>query len=128
MATVLFIKTDDLRKNTILGGSVDTDKFIQFVKIAQEIHITNYLGSKLYERLQAGIVANDLTTDEKTLLNEYVQDALIHYAAAEYLPFAAYNASNGGVFKHTPENSIPVDKNEVDYLVQREKEYANYYA
>ena len=128
MAVALFIKVDDIRKKSILSGSVDTDKFIQFVKIAQQIHITNYLGSKLYDRLNDGIIAGDLTAIEKTLLNDYVQDALIHYAAAEYLPFAAYNVGNGGVFKHTPENTFSVDKQEVDYLVQRHKEYANYYA
>ena len=35
MATALFIKRSDLVKNT-LNGNVDTDKFIQFIKIAQE--------------------------------------------------------------------------------------------
>ena len=39
MATAIFIKRSDLIKNTALSGSIDTDKFIQFVKIAQEIHI-----------------------------------------------------------------------------------------
>jgi len=127
MAVVLFIKTEDIKKNSILGGSVDTDKFIPYIKIAQQIHITNYLGTDLYVRLQEGIVANDLTTAETTLLNDYIQDALIHFAMAEYLPFAAYQVSNGGVFKHTPENSSGVDKSEVDYLVQKERDFAQYY-
>ncbi len=51
MATALFISRTDLVKNTIIDGNVDTDKFIQFIKIAQEIHITNYLGSKLYDKI-----------------------------------------------------------------------------
>ncbi len=41
MAIALFIKRSDLVKNTILNGNVDTDKFIQFIKIAQEMHIQN---------------------------------------------------------------------------------------
>ena len=44
MATALFIKRADLIKNTAMSGSVDTDKFIQFIKIAQEIHVRNYMG------------------------------------------------------------------------------------
>ena len=48
MATALFINRTDLVKNSILDGNVDTNKFIQFIKIAQEIHIRNYTGSKLY--------------------------------------------------------------------------------
>ena len=45
----------DLVKNSIIDGNVDTDKFIQFIKVAQEIEIRNYLGTKLYEKLQADI-------------------------------------------------------------------------
>jgi hypothetical protein len=57
MATAIFIKRSDLIKNTALSGSIDTDKFIQFIKIAQEIHIQNYLGSDLYDKISADIVA-----------------------------------------------------------------------
>jgi hypothetical protein len=45
MATALFIKRSDLVKNTALNANVDTDKFIQFIALAQEIHIQNYLGT-----------------------------------------------------------------------------------
>jgi len=127
MATALFISRTDLVKNTILDGNVDTDKFIQFIKIAQEIHIRNYLGTKLYDYISARIIAGNLTGAYLTLVNNYVQDMLIHYAMVDYLPFAAYQIKNGGVFKHTSENSISVDKNEIDYLVNKEREFAEYY-
>jgi hypothetical protein len=127
MATTLFITTAELKRNTILSGSIDTNKFIQYIKIAQDIHIQNYLGSKLYNRLIEGITNTDLNASETILLNDYVKDALIHFAGAEYLPFAAYQVSNGGVYKHTSENSTSVDKNEVDYLVQKERDFAQYY-
>ena len=52
MATTLFVTLNDIKSNTIVSGSVDPDKIVQFVKIAQEIHIQNYLGTKLYNRLQ----------------------------------------------------------------------------
>ena len=100
MATALFIKREDLVKNTALSGSVDTDKFIQFIKLAQEIHVRNYLGSDLYDRISADIIADTLTGNYLTLVNDYIQDMLIHYAMSEYLPFAAYTISNGGVHKH----------------------------
>ena len=127
MAVALFIKTEDIKKNTILGGSVDVDKFIPYIKIAQQLHIERILGTKLYERLQAGIIASSLTAIEQTLLNDWIQDALIHYAAAEYLPFSAYQVQNGGVFKHTSETSSNATKEEVDFLVQKERNFAQYY-
>ena len=45
MATVLFITRTDLVKNSIIDGNTDTDLYIQFIKVAQEIEIKNYLGS-----------------------------------------------------------------------------------
>jgi hypothetical protein len=126
--TALFIKTEDIKRNTPMSGSVDVDKFIQYIKIAQEIHLQRYLGTDLYKRLQAGIIAKDLNADEKTLLNDYIQQVLIYYAMVEYLPFAAIQVSNGGVFKHLPENASPVDKSEIDYLVQKHRDTAQYYS
>ena len=51
MATVLFINRTDLIRNSIIDGNVDSDKYIQFIKLAQEIHIQNYLGTKMYDAL-----------------------------------------------------------------------------
>jgi hypothetical protein len=127
MPTAIFIKRDDLVKNTALNGSVDTDKFIQFVKIAQEIHIQNYLGSDLYDKISADIIANTLTGDYLELVNDYVQPMLIHYAMVEYLPFAAYTIANGGVYKHNSENSSLAVKEEIDSLTAKERDYAEYY-
>jgi len=127
MATAIFIKRSDLVKNTALSGSVDTDKFIQFVKIAQEIHIQNYLGSDLYDKISSDIISNTLTGDYLALVNDYVQPMLIHYAMVEYLPFAAYTIANGGVYKHNSENSSLAVKEEIDSLIAKERDYAEYY-
>ena len=127
MATALFISRTDLVKNTILDGNVDTDKFIQFVKISQEIHIQNYLGSKLYDRISADIVAGTLAGDYLALVVDYIQPMLIHFAMMDYLPFAAFQVSNGGIFKHNSENSQTASKDEVDFLVQKERSFAEYY-
>jgi len=127
MATALFISRTDLVKNTILDGNVDTDKFIQFIKIAQDIHIRNYLGSKLYNKIGADILAGSLSGAYLTLVNTYVQPMLIHYAMVDYLPFAAYQVKNAGVFKHISENAESVSKSEVDYLVNKEREFSEYY-
>ena len=127
MATALFIKREDLVKNTALSGSVDTDKFIQFIKLAQEIHVRNYLGSDLYDKISADIIAETLTGNYLSLVNDYIQDMLIHYAMSEYLPFAAYTISNGGVFKHNSENSQVATKPEIDILIAKERNYAEYY-
>ncbi len=127
MATALFIKRADLIKNTAMSGSVDTDKFIQFIKIAQEIHVRNYMGTDLYDKISQDIIDGNLTGDYLNLVNDYIQPMLIHFAMAEYLPFAAYTIANGGVYKHNSENSSIANKEEVDLLISRERDYAEYY-
>ena len=128
MATALFINRTDLVKNSILDGNVDTDKFIQFIKVAQQIDIQNLLGTDLYNKISADIIAGNLSGNYLTLVNTYVQPTLIWFAQMNYIPFAAYQIKNGGVFKHSSETAQNVDKNEVDYLVSKAREYANYYS
>jgi hypothetical protein len=127
MATALFITREDLVRNTALGGNVDTDKFVQFIKIAQQIHIQNFLGTQLYNKISADILASTLTGDYLDLVNDYVQPMLIHYAMVEYLPWAAYTIANKGIYKHGSENAQNVDKEEVDFLVGKEQKIADYY-
>jgi hypothetical protein len=127
MATALFIKREDLVRNTAIGGNVDQDKFLQFIKIAQDIHIQNYTGTKLYEKISADILAGTLANPYLALVNDYLQPMLIQWALCEYLPFAAYTIGNGGVFKHNSENSTTAEKIEVDYLVGKARDLAQYY-
>jgi hypothetical protein len=56
MAEALLITRQDIVKFTAMNGNVDTDNFIQYVKIAQDIHIQNYLGTDLLEKLKSEII------------------------------------------------------------------------
>ena len=84
MAEALLITRDDLVRLTALGGNVDTDKFIQFVKIAQDIYIQNYLGTQLFVKLKTDIENSTLTNPYLDLLVDYVKPMLIHWAMVEY--------------------------------------------
>jgi hypothetical protein len=130
MATTLFINRTDLVRNSILDGNVNTDKFIQFIKIAQEIDVQQIMGTKMYDGLTAAIPNIDLPANArwKTVLDDYIAPMLIWYAQSNYMPFAAYQIKNGGVFKHTSENSQSVDKNEIDFLVEKARTNAEWYS
>ncbi len=130
MATTLFINRTDLVRNSILSGSVDTDRFIQFIKIAQEIDVQQIMGTKMYDGLTAAIPNIDLPANArwKTVLDDYIAPMLIWYAQSNYMPFAAYQIKNGGVFKHTSENAQSVDKNEIDFLVEKARTNAEWYS
>jgi hypothetical protein len=127
MATALFISRTDLVKNSIIDGNTDTDLLIQYVKISQEIHIQSALGSKLYNKISEDIASGTLIGDYLALVTDYVQPMLIHYAMVDFLPFCAYQVKSGGIYKHSSENSETVNKDEVDFLVQKERNFAEHY-
>jgi hypothetical protein len=131
MAYALLISTEDVKKFTITNGNLDADDFIEYIKISQDITIQNYLGSQLYKKLQDLILNDEINNEEfedyRSLLVTYVKPMLIHWAMVYYLPFAAYTLSNKGLFKHTSENATNVDKAEVDYLVEKERDIAESY-
>jgi hypothetical protein len=127
MAKALWIKREDLVRNTLISGNLDTDRFVQFISIAQDIHLQNYTGTKLYERISNDIINNTLADPYLSLVNDYLQPMLIQWALTEYLPFAAYTVANGGVFKHNSENSTTAEKVEIDYLVGKARDLAQYY-
>ena len=128
MAEALLIQPIDLKRFTFVDGNLDSDKLLQFVKISQDIHIQSYLGTDLLNKLKADITAGTLTGVYLALLNDYVKDMLIHWTMVEYLPFAAYNVTNKGMYKSTSENAETVEKNEVDFLIQKSRSLAENYS
>ena len=133
MATALFITQEDLVRNSIISGSTDFDKIIQFVKIAQIIDVQNLLGSDLYNKISEDIISGaaggaGLTGNYLTLVTEFIQPTLIWFSQMNYIPFSAYSITNKGILKGSSETAQNVDKDEVDYLVAKAREYANYYS
>lgn len=127
MAEALLITRDDIVRYTALNGNIDVDKIIQYVKIAQDIHMQNYMGTKLLNKIKADIIANTLSGNYLSLTVNYLKPMLIHWAMVEYMPFAAYTIANKGVYKHSSENSVNVEKNEVDFLIEKERSIAQNY-
>lgn len=127
MAEVLLVTRDDVVKLTAMNGNVDTDNFIQWIKVAQDIHIQNYLGTDLLNKIKTDIINDELSGDYESLVNIYIKPMLIHWAMVEYLPFAAYTIANKGVYKHNSENATNVEKAEIDFLIEKERQIAQHY-
>jgi hypothetical protein len=57
------------------------------VLLAQKKHVKNRLGSDLYDRLEADIVAGTLTGNYKILVDDYISEMLVHWSFYESIPF-----------------------------------------
>ena len=130
MATVLFISQDRLKTSTALNYNIDTEYLLPFVKISQDKHLQAILGTKLYEKLEndiAGVGGASLTGEYKILVDDYIQDALVHYAIVEALPFISYKIANGSITQKNSENGTAATKNDVDWLIRKRMDSAEFY-
>jgi hypothetical protein len=128
MAFGLFITRNDIIKTSPLQGSIDSDRLLPFVKTAQEKYILNLLGTVLYYRLQADVEAGTpFTGIYQILMEDHIKPSLIWYSCVEYLPFSAVQFKSEGAVKHQSEQSQAVGKTEIDYLVQKAQDNAEWY-
>ena len=76
---IIFITENLFKQRTGASNAIDAKQLFPMIKVAQDIHIQPILGSSLYKRLQTGIDDDDLTNVEKTLIDDYITDALIWF-------------------------------------------------
>ena len=117
MATTILLKENELTKNTLLGGNIDIDLYIPCIADAQRTRLEEILGETLYNKICLDFENDDLEGEYLTLYEGYIVPFIIAAAAVEYLLIGAYKVNNNGIFKAQPDNSIAIDKTEVDYLV-----------
>jgi len=128
MSKALFISREDMVRFTPISGNLDFDKIVQYVEIAQDIHIHELLGSRLYKKLQSDIIANTLTGRYLELVKDYIRPALAQYSLLEFLPFSQYTINNKGVFKHTSENANALGKSDIEAMVDATRDTAQHYS
>lgn len=123
----LFINRKDFVRKTNIDGNVDPDKYLQFVEIAQDIEIQGYLGTDLYDKISSDIIAETLTGNYLILRDKYLSPLLTYLSMSTYLTVAGVNVANGGVFKHSPENSTDVEDARVAGLKGQYDRWVDYY-
>lgn len=129
MSYALFISRDDIIKNTPLQGAINADALIPFVRTAQDKYLKNLLGTVLFNYYQTRIQSSiPFGGRYKELLDEHIKYVLLWYAAVEYIPFSAVQFKSNGATKQISEQSVAPSKSEIDYLLNKAKDNAEYYA
>ena len=123
----IWLKENELTKNTLLGGNIDIDLYIPCIADAQRTRLEEILGETLFNKIDVDFGNDDLSGLYLTLFDDYIKPFLIHQSAVEYLLVGAYKITNNGIYKTQPENTAAVDKTEVDYLVNNQRLKAEMY-
>ncbi len=124
---VLFISEGKLKKSTTINGNVDAELLRPYMKVAQDLHIHPKLGTDLYNKLQSDITGSSLSGNYQTLVEDYIQDALVHWTLYESIPFLGYKIMNANIVRKTSETSDGTSLEELNYLREVVRNTAEWY-
>jgi len=129
MANVLLISETKLKSFTNINKNVDMDVLKAEIKIAQDIEIQTVLGTKFYNTLlsKVSVTGNTFSSDELTLINDYVAPFLIQTAYHSAIPHLHYRTMNRGIVEGDAENARSVDIETMKYLRNIQKQRADFY-
>lgn len=128
MARALFISESKLKQDSLFNDNIDAKYLSHLINEQQDIVISRLLGKALYEDLQDNIIANTVSADYQTLLNDYIIPCLKYYVMTEAPYFLNYKFQNKNVAQKSSEFSQPADTAILKDMMERLSNKAEFYA
>jgi len=126
-ANVLFINESTFKSRTGCSDVIDGAKLNPHIKVAQDMYIQTALGSPLYLRLQSGIEASNLNSNETVLLNSYITDALVWFTMSR-LPMAmGFQLFSKGFLQKTAEESEAPSRADLELIASNYQKDGEFY-
>jgi len=124
----LYISATRIKKDTALGGSVDDNIIMPYILLAQDMFILPVLGTDLDTKLKSDIQGGSLTGAYKTLVETYIQPALVQFSFAELAPFLRLRfVNNAIVIMGATDQSDSASYEDIKPLMDRAKDAAEFY-
>lgn len=127
MATAILISEQRVKQLTNLDDNVRLEEITPFIIQSMDLFLQDRIGTKFYERLKAGVIADDLNADEKSLLNDYIAPMLAHYSLYLMLPGLKYKLVEKGILSGQSEETGATSLDELKYLRQSTMDTAQFY-
>ncbi len=125
---VLLISDIAIKERTGLHNNVDPKLIYPEIKCAQDMYIEPILGSALFNKLQADVAAGTVLGDYKSLMDNYIADALIYYTMADMPVATSYQIWNKGVVRRSGNDTESVSRSELNDLSNSFRDKAEFYA
>jgi hypothetical protein len=131
MAQTYLISPARLKEASELGSNVD-DKIVKLaITTAQDIEIEQILGTDLMDKIKSLVptAINDPgNAAYKTLLNDYLENALIFYTLEHLMPLISVKLLNKGAMKREAEEAQPLSNAEREDRKREHRRKAEFYA
>ena len=126
MSYVLFISEEKLKDSTAINLNVDVNLLLPYVLQSQRIYVKTKIGSDLYAKIEADIIAGTLAGSYKTLVDDYIAEMLPSWAFYHAIPFLRFKAENGNIYSKNSETGTPITTEEAQHLREEVRNYAEY--
>lgn len=133
MARVLFLSEETLKQYSILQDNVDMKVVTPTIYTAQNLYIKTLLGTALYNAVSDAVEAfvqnaTPIPDNYKTLLDEYLTDALIEYVKVELVFNMNYKYFNKSIGVQNADNMIPATLDELREIRNESLNRAQWFA
>ena len=123
---ILLMTADYYKRNSVVNLNVDEELIHPQIIKAQNMNIERILGSNLFNTILGEVAIATVTPRMVTLLEEYIQPALVEWVTYAGLLYYNYKITNKAVVRKSSDNSEPSDLNEVNFLRQDIRDDAEY--
>ncbi len=115
---------------TAIHGNIDPKLLESDIKYAQDVYIFSMLGTALMTKIQGYISAGDWTggANYKTLLDDYLVDALLWFVLSESQITMSFQLSNKGMIRKQGDYTQLPSMTEIMELAAQNKKRAEFYA
>ena len=116
-----------IKDRSTIHGNIDPKLIYPEIKVAQDMYIHPILGTALYDKLLSDVNVSGITGDYKTLLDDYIVDALMYYAISQ-LPMAmSYQFWNKGVIRKVGDSTELPSMSELVDIANHYRQRAEWY-
>ena len=118
---------DYYKRNSVVQLNVDEELIHPQIIKAQNLNIERVLGTNLFDVLLSEVSTGTVSARMVSLLEDYIQPALVEWVTYSGLLYFNYKITNKAVVKKSSDNSEASSLNEVNFLRQSVRDDAEYY-
>ena len=118
---------DYYKRNSVVNLNVDDELIHPQIIKAQNLNIERVLGTNLFDVLISEVTSGTVSDRMVTLLEDYIQPALVEWVTYSSILYFNYKITNKAVVKKSSDNSEASSLNEVNFLRQSIRDDAEYY-
>jgi hypothetical protein len=128
MSSVLLVSESKLKAFSNIHQNVDVALLTPTIKIAQDLHLQNLLGTKFLNEIYSQVKTSSLTTINKELIDEWISPYLIWSAVFEATPEIFMRMMNKSITIGDTEQGKSISVKEMAYLRDIYQSRFNFYA